>query len=71
MCDNLTRFATAYNASATEKIDFFVFGHLHVLLEKTLSDGAKMVVLGDWISKFSYAMWDGESLKIDTFELKN
>ena len=70
VCDNLTRFAIDYNAAAAEKVDYFVFGHLHVLVEKALPDGAKMVVLGDWISKFSYAVWDGESLKIDTFTIK-
>ena len=71
VCDNLVRFAEDYNASASEKIDYFVFGHLHVVMEKSLSDGAKMVVLGDWISKFSYAVWDGENLATDTFTIKN
>lgn len=68
--DNLARFAEDYNASASDKIDYFVFGHLHVLMERHLTDGAKMVILGDWISKFSYAVWDGNSLKIDTYMLK-
>lgn len=71
VCDNLLDFARDYNAKAVEKVDYFVFGHLHVLLEKSLPDGAKVVVLGDWISKFSYAVWDGNELKIDTFTSKN
>lgn len=69
VCDNLEKFAIGYNASAQERVDYFVFGHLHVLLDRQLPDGSKMVVLGDWISKFSYAVWDGCQLKIDTFTL--
>lgn len=69
MCDNLEKFAIGYNAAASERVDYFVFGHLHVLLDRQLPDGSEMVVLGDWISKFSYAVWDGCQLKIDTFTL--
>lgn len=65
--DNLADFAEEYNSEADRKIDFFIFGHLHVLVEKRLSDGSEMIVLGDWISKFSYAYWDGEKLTTGIF----
>lgn len=71
VCDNLIQFAVDYNASAREKIDYFVFGHLHVLVEKKLPDGSEMIVLGDWISKFSYAFWDGKSMRVGVFGAEN
>ena len=67
VCDNLVGFATDYNRNAADKIDYFVFGHLHVAVDRRLADGSRMIVLGDWISKFTYAVWDGVSMKIDTF----
>lgn len=71
VADNLYEFACEYNSTAVDKVDFFVFGHLHVMENMTLPDGARLIVLGDWISKFSYAVWDGKSLTLDTFSLKN
>lgn len=63
----LTEFAETYNATATEKIDFFIFGHLHLMLDHTLSHGGRLIILGDWISRFSYAVWDGKELRLEKF----
>jgi len=42
--------------------DLFIYGHHHILFDKQM-DGARMVILGDWISLYSYAvMEDGELL---------
>lgn len=67
--DALVEFATSYNASrsAGEKVEYFLFGHLHTMLDRSLPDGSKLLVLGDWISHFSYAVWDGESLRLEQF----
>ncbi len=54
-----------------ESIDFFVFGHRHILLNLK-QDDAQVVILGDWISTFSYAEYDGKHLmlkKIDGQEI--
>lgn len=37
------------------------------LLDRPLPDGARVVVLGDWITRFSYAVWDGENLSTAIF----
>ena len=67
--DNLVNFAKTYNADhADEKIDFFIFGHCHTILDSTLPDGSKIIILGDWISRFSYAVWDGKDIKMKRFE---
>ena len=67
--DNLVNFARTYNADhADEKIDFFIFGHCHTILDSTLPDGSKIIILGDWISRFSYAVWDGKEITMKRFE---
>lgn len=67
--DNLVNFAKTYNADhADEKIDFFIFGHCHTILDSTLPDGSKIIILGDWISRFSYAVWDGKDITMKRFE---
>lgn len=47
--------------------DFFVFGHRHLPLEIELTTTSKYVNLGDWIGYFTYGVFDGESLKLETF----
>ncbi len=46
--------------------DFYVFGHRHLPLEINISDQSKYFNLGDWISYYTYGVFDGKS-----FELKN
>lgn len=50
-------------------IRFFLFGHLHCLRRETIAGGAQLIVLGDWISEFSYAVLDRGELKIAKFPL--
>ncbi|WP_111683380.1 UDP-2,3-diacylglucosamine diphosphatase [Winogradskyella tangerina] len=45
--------------------DYFVFGHRHLPLEIQLNDSSRYFNLGDWISYYTYGVFDGE-----TFELK-
>ncbi len=66
--ESLVEYAEEYNREAVRtgagKIDYFIFGHLHT---QQVSGGATVVVLGDWISRFSYAVWDGKSLKTEKY----
>ncbi len=50
-----------------QHFDYFVFGHRHLPLEIDLSTNAKYVNLGDWITYFTYAVFDGDKLKIEAF----
>ncbi|MCI9172975.1 UDP-2,3-diacylglucosamine diphosphatase [uncultured Duncaniella sp.] len=69
--ESLVEYASAYNENHPEaKVDYFIFGHLHVLMDRALADGARVVVLGDWISRFSYAVWDGKELTTHIYEDK-
>lgn len=44
----------AQSVAEKEKVDVFVFGHLHAGVSTVLPCGAKLYVLGDWSSKTSY-----------------
>lgn len=65
--DSLVDYAEEYNATHPEKVDYFIFGHQHIVLDKKLKDGSEILILGDWISKFSFAVWDGKSVEISYF----
>ena len=47
----------------TEKhYDFFIFGHRHLPLEIPISNNSKYINTGDWVSYFTYAVFEGEQL---------
>jgi UDP-2,3-diacylglucosamine hydrolase len=43
-------------------IDYLIFGHRHILLDLILSKKSRMLIIGDWLQYFSYAVFDGEEL---------
>lgn len=51
-----------------QHIDYFVFGHRHILLDYNLNDTSKVLILGDWIHHFSYAIFDGTKMTLETFK---
>ena len=51
------------NKRLEEGFDFFITGHYHQAKELSLKSG-KLVILGDWLSFFSYAKFDGQDLKL-------
>ncbi|MDD4847413.1 MAG: UDP-2,3-diacylglucosamine diphosphatase [Bacteroidales bacterium] len=51
----------------TEPIDYFIFGHYHHIIEKTLDNGTKIFTIGDWMQWFSYGVFDGQTMKIEHF----
>ncbi len=48
--------------------DYFIFGHRHLPLEIPLETNATYVNLGDWIKYFTYAVFDGETLRLEKLE---
>lgn len=53
-----------------EEIDFYLYGHRHLMLDLMLKDKKRMLILGDWITYNSYAVWDGEHLVLQQFEIE-
>lgn len=48
-------------------IDFFVFGHKHVPRNVQLSKSSRLIILGDWLTNFTYAVFDGEEIKLKKY----
>jgi len=48
-----------------EHYDYFIFGHRHIPLEIELSPNSTYINLGDWITHFSYAVFDGHQILLD------
>ncbi len=45
-----------------EQIDYFIYGHRHLPMTSSLGNGSVIAILGDWIKKGVYAVWDGNEL---------
>ncbi len=48
-------------------VDYFIFGHRHRPVVYQINDKARMVILGDWLHHYTYAVFDGESIEVKTF----
>lgn len=49
------------------EVDYFLFGHRHIELDLQVSKKARMMILGDWISQFTYVVYDGTHLFMEEF----
>ncbi|MDL2266222.1 UDP-2,3-diacylglucosamine diphosphatase [Parabacteroides sp. OttesenSCG-928-G21] len=63
----LATFAKEYLKTHPD-INFFLFGHRHILLDLLLTKTSRLLIIGDWMTLFSYAVWDGEDLELNQFE---
>jgi len=51
-------------------VNFFVFGHRHIVLDLPIAKNARVIILGNWIKRFSYGVFDGENLTLkDCYEI--
>lgn len=48
--------------------DYFIFGHRHIEAIEHLSPGTTAVILGEWISLCTYAVFDGSELKLKRYK---
>lgn len=64
--EHLVRFAKDYLRH--HDIDYFIFGHRHIMLDLMLSRRSRVVILGDWMRHFSYAVMEDGELRLDTFD---
>lgn len=62
----LVLFAKEY--CKTHQPDFLIFGHRHLDLDLQLSPKSRVVILGDFVSIFSYGQFDGENFSLEYFE---
>lgn len=57
----------AKNKLKQQHIDFFIFGHRHILLEDEIAPKSKVFILGEWINYYSYAVFDGQNVELKKF----
>lgn len=67
--DNLALWAEDFSR-VNGHVDFFVFGHLHHPCQRRLHDGATLTVLGDSFRQMSYAVFNGDTLSLQTISDK-
>ena len=62
----LVIFAKEYLKSHPD-IDYFLFGHRHIELDFMLTRSCRLMILGDWIWQFTYAVFDGEMMCMENY----
>ena len=73
MVENLRKYSLDYLKTHPD-INYFIYGHLHIMLQEPLvlppeesqASHAEMIVLGDWITHFSYGHWDGTRFELSS-----
>ena len=60
-------FSYCKNVLKTKYYHFFIFGHRHIPLELDLGNNSKYFNTGDWITHFSYLVYDGNSFNLNYF----
>ena len=48
-------------------INYFIFGHRHIELDLMLTHSCRLIILGDWISQYTYAVFDGKTLTMSNY----
>jgi UDP-2,3-diacylglucosamine hydrolase len=46
--------------------DYFIFGHRHLPIEFSLSPNSRYINLGDWIRYYTYAVFEGQHLTLQS-----
>jgi UDP-2,3-diacylglucosamine hydrolase len=54
-----------------EHYDFMIFGHRHLPIDYRIKGNGRYINLGDWITYFTYASFDGIDLRLTTVEPGN
>lgn len=62
----LVRYTKEYLKSHPN-IDYFIYGHRHIELDLMLSHGCRMMIIGDWVSQFTYVVFDGENIFLSEY----
>jgi UDP-2,3-diacylglucosamine hydrolase len=50
----------------SRQYDYLIFGHRHLPIDFTLAAGNRYINLGDWINYFTYAVFDGQQLTLQS-----
>lgn len=64
--EHLVLYAKEYLRSHPN-INYFIFGHRHIELDLLMTRQSRVLILGDWVSQFTYAVFDGENLFLENY----
>jgi UDP-2,3-diacylglucosamine hydrolase len=48
--------------------DFYIFGHRHLPLDLPVGDNSRYINLGEWVHFSTYAVYDGKTVNLLSFE---
>ena len=54
-----------------DHIDYFIFGHRHLPINHPLKNKSKYINLGDWISHYTFGVFDGKNFNLRSFNPEN
>ena len=64
--EGLVQFANDY-LKTHPTINYFLFGHRHIELDTYLNSMCRLLILGEWYSLFTYAVFDGETMYLERY----
>lgn len=50
---------------------YIILGHHHVVVDKPINSYCRLIILGDWIYNYTYAVFDGQELSVKQFARAN
>ena len=57
----------ALHHAGTSDTDFYIFGHRHKPIDVQVGQKSRLINLGDWVTKFTYAKLDGKDITLHTY----
>jgi len=51
-----------------EQFDYIIFGHRHLLMDEMIGENTRYINLGDWITHYSYGVFDGQKFELKTYK---
>ena len=57
-----------YKIGVVPDIDYFIFGHRHIPIQEKIGDNAEIIILGDWITHFSYGVFEDGKMSLRYFD---
>ena len=64
--EHLVLFAKKY-LKAHPEVDYFIFGHRHIELDLMLTRQNRLLILGDWITQFTYAEFSECNISLENY----
>lgn len=64
--EELVKYGKKY-LSEHPDVDFCIFGHRHIELDLQVTNGKRIIILGDFVTLFTYGVFDGEKFWLENY----